>query len=605
MRSTKLRRLASVRYYASQVPSKGPLVYGFKPPAPPEPQPRPQPNNSSSLQKSKASSSKSASTSSSSSSAAPSIPVSSLPKPRLDYTALLSDPERTTLNAARRASPLIRDHLSHLTRLRETQLILLQKLSTIRGKQKEIGSLIKTGLGDPEENKRQAKKLKARVKEYEVNLNETEAELLDLALALPNFSHLSAPIGEEANAVTLETFGPEPGPGPGTGTEPQKFKVDTRRDHVDFANHYDLLDNDASATTTGGSWPFLKSTLALLEQALINYALSVAIKHGFTPVVPPDVVKSDIAWRCGFQPRDSHSNPSTQTYHLSPSGSGSGSASHGGSSSQQQAQQQQQQPHLCLAGTSEIPLAGLFANRLFHEEDLPKKVVGVGRAFRAEAGARGSDTRGLYRVHQFTKVELFAVTAQDASEGLMEEIRAVQKEIAKGLGLTVRVLDMPTEELGASAHRKYDMEAWMPGRGKWGEITSTSNCTDYQSRRLSITYRPSPSTSSFSDQPPPTPAELSQPPTRDSSIGNGNGPGTGPLPFAHTLNGTAAAIPRLLVALIENGIRFRDPDQAGAAAGAEAGAGYDGLDLPIALKRFWVGRDVVGDGKNRGTIRWV
>ncbi|OCF31500.1 serine-tRNA ligase [Kwoniella heveanensis BCC8398] len=576
MRSAKLklRRLASLRYYASQVPSKGPLIYGFKPPAAPEPA---QTGSSAAS----ASSSAKSTTGSSPNRPTPSMPVSSLPKPRLDYNALLSDPDHTTLNAIRRASPLTRDHLSHLTRLRETQLILLQKLSTIRGKQKEIGSLIKTGLGDPEENKRQAKKLKTRVKEYEANLNETEAELLDLALALPNFSHPSSPVGEEANAITLETFGPD-----------TKLKqVDNRRDHVDFASHYDLLDNDASATTTGGSWPFLKSTLALLEQALINYALSVAIRHGFTPVIPPDVVKSDIAWRCGFQPRDSHTNPSTQTYHLSPSGSGSGSSS-----------DPSVQSHLCLAGTSEIPLAGLFANRLFHEEDLPRKVVGVGRAFRAEAGARGSDTRGLYRVHQFTKVELFAVTAQNGSEGLMEEIRAVQKEIAQGLGLSVRVLDMPTEELGASAHRKYDMEAWMPGRGKWGEITSTSNCTDYQSRRLSITYRPSPSNTAFdpTQSPPPTPAELAQPPSNKDK--------TGPFPFAHTLNGTAAAIPRLLVALIENGIRFNDvnnKDGSKAGAGAGAGAGYDGLDLPVALQRFWVGRDVVGDGKNKGSIRWV
>ncbi|WVF72496.1 serine-tRNA ligase [Kwoniella sp. CBS 6097] len=594
MRSAKLRQLASVRYYASQVPSKGPLVYGFKPPAPPEPQA--QSNNSSSStsssnpkQSNKAGSSKSSSPSSS----PPSIPISSLPKPRLDYTALLSNPQRTTLNAIRRASPLSQDHLSHLTRLRETQLILLQKLSTIRGKQKEVGSLIKTGLGDPEENKRQARKLKTRVKEYEVNLNETEAELLDLALALPNFSHPSSPIGEEANAITLETFGPTP------------KEVDTRRDHVDFAKHYDLLDNDASATTTGGSWPFLKSTLALLEQALINYALSVAIKHGFTPVIPPDVVKSDLAWRCGFQPRDSHTNPSTQTYHLSPSDSGSSSSS--AESSSAAAQQQLQ---LCLAGTSEIPLAGLFANRLFHEEDLPKKVVGVGRAFRAEAGARGSDTRGLYRVHQFTKVELFSVTSQETSEGVMEEIREVQKEIAEGLGLSVRVLDMPTEELGASAHRKYDMEAWMPGRGKWGEITSTSNCTDYQSRRLSITYRPSPSSYSSKKQDgdgdqihdhdlPPTPAEMNQ-----ASTNANNRDSNGPLPFAHTLNGTAAAIPRLLVALIENGMRFAENGDTTTPGGGR-GAGYDGLDLPIALKRFWVGGDVVGDGRNRGTIRWV
>ncbi|WVR04946.1 serine-tRNA ligase [Kwoniella sp. DSM 27419] len=550
MRVARLSRTAASRGYASQVSTKGPLVYGFRPPqGPASASPASSPPSSPPA---------SSSTGGQSSSSKPAAPTSTLPKPRLDYNALLSNPEQTVLNALRRGMRIPTQHLAHLSRLRETQLLLLQKLSTIRGKQREIGSLIRMGLGDVDESKRQAKKLKTRVKEYESTLAETESELLDLALALPNSSHPSAPVGPEDQAVTLETFGPDP------ALKPE----DPRRDHVAFATHYDLIDTEASATTTGSSWPYLKGTLALLEQALIQYALSTAIRHGFTPVVPPDVIKSDMAWRCGFQPRDSASSPATQTYHLA--------------SAEASSQQ------LCLAGTSEIPLAGLFADRLFHEEDLPKKVVGVGRAFRAEAGARGADTRGLYRVHQFTKVELFAVSSENASEGVMEEIRAVQKEIAQGLGLSVRVLDMPTEELGASAHRKYDMEAWMPGRGKWGEITSTSNCTDYQSRRLSITYRPTPGQSpgpgSDSDAPPAAPADHH----------------TGPLPFAHTLNGTAAAIPRLIVALLENGIRFKDAE-----GGAEGQGSYDGLDLPKALERFWVGGDEVGDGRQRGSIRWV
>ncbi|WWD01738.1 serine-tRNA ligase [Kwoniella sp. B9012] len=537
MRSTRIRQIASVRqyrHYATQTSLKGPLI-GVKPKSPSSPSPSP----------------------SSSTSASAPLVSSSLPKPRLDYHDLLADPQRTTRNALLRKSPLQPDHLAHLGRLRSTQLLLLQKLSTIKSKQKEIGSLIKIGLGDTAELKEQAKKIKSKIKEYEINLGETENELLDLALLLPNFSHPNSPIGPEENAKTIETFGPAVIEG----------QIESRRDHVDFCNHFDLLDNQASSNTSGSSWPYLKSVLALLEQSLINYSLSIAIKNGFTPVIPPDVIKEDIAWRCGFQPRDSLSNPSTQTYHLAqPDNS--------------------PQQRLCLAGTSEIPLAGLFANRLFHEEDLPKKVVGVGRAFRAEAGARGSDTRGLYRVHQFTKVELFSVTAENGSERMMEEIREVQKEIAQGLGLSVRVLDMPTEELGASAHRKYDMEAWMPGRGKWGEITSTSNCTFYQSRRLSITYRPSPTSPSSSSSGPGGEGDLPIPPSEIQTQHNG------PLPFAHTLNGTAAAIPRLIVALIENGIRFKDEK-------------YDGVDLPKVLERFWVGGREFGEGKRKGSIRWV
>lgn len=319
--------------------------------------------------------------------------------------------------------------------------MLIRKLETIRAKQREIGQLIKNNLTDREETLRQAKKLKVRVGEYETNLNETEGELLDIALALPNFTSGFTPLGPEDNAVEIDRIGPEPVP------------ADLKRDHLDLAVHWDLIDVEASGTTTGGSWPFLRSTSALLEHALVSYALSIAVKHGYTPVCPPDVVKKDISWRCGFQPRDEGAAVS-QTYSIT---------TEPGS------------PELCLAGTSEIPLAGLFANKVLDGSTLPQRVVGVGKAFRAEAGARGSDTRGLYRVHQFTKVELFTVCsgADNGAEGWkeMDKIREVQEEIVRGLGLTVRVLEMPTEELGASAARKWDMEAWMPGRGKWGEVS--------------------------------------------------------------------------------------------------------------------------------------
>jgi seryl-tRNA synthetase len=259
------------------------------------------------------------------------------------------------------------------------------------------------------------------------------------------------PIGPEENAVEVERFGPVP------------LSADLARDHLRTTNWYELLDNEASTISTGSSWPYLRGTLALLEMALINYATSICLKHGYEPVIPPDIIRTDIASRCGFNPRDGADTDSapSQTYHIA-------------------------NTDLCLAGTAEIPLSALFANRILDHKSLPRKVVGVGHAFRAEAGARGADTRGLYRVHQFTKVEMFCVTAADGDSGqVMEDMRSVQRDIAEGLGLSVRrvsfvirlchvltyrVLDMPTEELGASAARKYDMEAWMPGRGKWGEV---------------------------------------------------------------------------------------------------------------------------------------
>ena len=336
----------------------------------------------------------------------PTSTPSTIPRPRLDYNCLLSSPELTTQNHLARKSPLPlrHNHVPHLKRLRDTQLVLLQKLDTIRARQKELSEIIKHNLSDRDEAVRQAKKLKTRVGEYEFNLVDTEAELLELGLLLPNFSHPSSPIGSEEHAVEIERSGPEP------------RETDPNRDHLRIANRLGWLDNEASTTATGSSWPYLKGASSLLEQALINHALSIAVQHGFTPVSPPDVIRTDLAWRCGFQPRDPTYGAS-QTYHL---------------------QTEDGSPELCLAGTAEIPLAGLFANRVFNHGDLPKKVVGVGRAFRAEAGARGADTRGLYRVHQFTKVELFAVTANGESEDMMEEIGRVQREIAKGLGLTVR-----------------------------------------------------------------------------------------------------------------------------------------------------------------------
>ncbi|RSH95651.1 Serine--tRNA ligase, mitochondrial [Saitozyma podzolica] len=407
---------SSLARHASHFPTRGPIIPIGRPPAPPRP-PNPDPTASSTASPGSSGGSSPPSTSSSTS-AAPSL----LPKPRLDYNRLLSDPTATTRNHLLRNSSLPSDHIAHVQRLRDTHKLLLTKIQAIKAKQRDVGQLIRNKIGDTEEALRQAKKLKARVIEYEATMSETETELLDMAIKLPNFSHPAVTPGPEENAVVLETFGLDPIP------------ADPNRDHLRTANHFELVDNEASTIASGSSWPYLKGALALLEMALINYALSIA---------------GDLAWRCGFSPRDEPNGPQ-QTYAIN---NNAGEPTH------------------VLAGTAEIPLAALFANRIFLQSALPQKVAGVGHAFRAEAGARGADTRGLYRVHQFTKVELFCVTPEGASEAMMEEMRQVQKEIVSGLGLSVRVLDMPSEELGASAARKYDMEAWMPGRGKWGEAS--------------------------------------------------------------------------------------------------------------------------------------
>ncbi|WOO78494.1 Serine--tRNA ligase, mitochondrial [Vanrija pseudolonga] len=452
-----------------------------------------------------------------------------LAKPRIDYARFLSDPEATSRNIVERALPLAADHVERLRAAREAQLGAEHSLNDARAAQGVASAVLKDKSKTGAEKQvaiAHAKLLKDEVQKLEAAHAEAERALLELALVLPNFSHPATPIGAEENATLLESFGPAPLP------------TSEARDHVRVTEAYRWLDPAASATTTGSSWPFLLGATAQLEHALSGYALSTAIKHGYTPVSPPEVISADVAWRCGFQPRDGDNGP-RQTYFLE--------SEHGDHAHKQ----------LCLAGTAEIPLAAMNAGRTLAHAQLPVRYVGVGRAFRAEAGARGADTRGLYRVHQFTKVELFAITASGGgkSDAVMEEIRGIQKEIAEGLGLSVRVLDMPTSELGASASRKYDMEAWMPGRGKWGEITSTSNCTDYQARRLGIRYK------------------------------DGDG-----LHFAHTLNGTGAAVPRLIVALLENGVRL----------GAEGQV--EGVDLPQVLRAFWLGPEKDGDGD---VIRWV
>ncbi|KAI0651985.1 hypothetical protein C8Q79DRAFT_997182 [Trametes meyenii] len=457
----------------------------------------------------------------------PASTSSSLPKPRLDYRDISENVVFKSHNAFNRKAALPVGAVQTVARLYDEQKELSSTLNAKRHARSTVGDRIKAHAEDPHKKQaalEEAKALKAEITELEERVALLEDELHALALAIPNDTHPEVPIGPESVAVTISTHGPSPLPASPT------------RDHVAICRALDLIDLEAGATVSGSSWYYLKNEGALLELALVNYALSAAMRHGYTPVTTPDVVRADIARRCGFQPRDPADGAASQMYHLLHDPAAAESHNHAG---------------FVLAGTAEIPLAGMFANRILAESELPLKVVGLGHAFRAEAGARGADTRGLYRVHQFTKLELFVVSGEEASETMMEDMRKLQAEIFEGLGLTFRVLEMPTEELGASAYRKYDAEAWMPGRGSWGEISSTSNCTDYQARRLHIRYRRS------------TPA--------NSSTGSAE-QGQTALPFVHTLNGTAAAVPRLIVALVENGAVF---DDTGAVVG---------LRLPKALQ---------------------
>lgn len=278
---------------------------------------------------------------------------------------------------------------------------LSRTVDDLRAQRASFGSAVRQAKSNEDRNSAIAHATEAKEKLHalEKDLKTKQDNLYLLASSLPNDTHPLTPHGPESSARVVSHHGPPPIP------------VDPLRDHLNVAKVLDMIDMEAAAAVTGTSWYFLRNEGAMLELALINYAMSLAIKAGFTPVTVPDIVKADIAHRCGFQPRD---EASSQNYYLHAKGDGE---------------------RYVLAGTAEIPLAGMFAQRIIPEKDLPVQVAGLGRAFRAEAGASGADTRGLYRVHQFSKVELFAVTRVDDSEAMIQNLLELQKRIFDGLNL--------------------------------------------------------------------------------------------------------------------------------------------------------------------------
>ncbi|KZZ94945.1 Seryl-tRNA synthetase, class IIa [Moelleriella libera RCEF 2490] len=394
----------------------------------------------------------------------------------------------------------------------------------------------------------EARQLKQQLSTIEKGEAAAVAEMQALALALPNLTSAETPVGDEPTVLSYIN----------TAEDGGRHVSSSRRSHVDIGAELGVLDFAAAATSSGWGWYYLVGDAARLELALVSYALDVATRHGWTQVSPPSMVYSHIGSACGFQPRDAHPPP--------PSSSSAAEAQQQPGSqiytiAQSPTDAARGVPQLCLAGTSEISLAAMYANTTLPHSppsspsssssssssasasasaQLPLKRVAVSRCYRAEAGARGSETRGLYRVHEFTKVELFAWTRPDpsATNDTFDEMLDMQTEILQSLDLPCRVLEMPSGDLGASAVRKVDMEAWFPGRGaegSWGELTSASICTDYQTRRLNTRVR-----------------------LHEASLAAGGGGGAGggsggKLGFPWTVNATALAVPRVIAALMENG----------------------------------------------------
>jgi seryl-tRNA synthetase len=383
-----------------------------------------------------------------------------------------------------------------------------------KAKQNQISEQFKQATPEQRaELKLESAKLKEQGAALDVELAEIQAKLKAVLVTIPNITHPKAPVGQDAVANRIVAV---------FGTKPTfDFKP---KDHVELCESLDLADFSAGTKVAGQKFYFLKNEAVLLELALVQYAMSKLVQKGFTPVITPDLAKTEILEGIGFMPRD---NAETrQVYTIADT-------------------------DLCLIATAEITLGGMLAGETIPEADLPKRFVGLSHCFRTEAGAAGRDTRGIYRVHQFTKVEMFVFCTPEQSDQIHEEIRAIEEEIFNGLGLPFHVIDTCTGDLGGPAYRKYDLEAWMPGRGNggdYGEITSTSNCTDYQARRLGIRYRPKEKKS-------------------------------GGLPFVHTLNGTAVACTRALIAILENN---QEADGS--------------VRIPEAL-RPWVGKDRISAKK--------
>jgi seryl-tRNA synthetase len=328
----------------------------------------------------------------------------------------------------------------------------------------------------------EGRKLREQVAGLETQLKQAESELLAVMRTIPNLTHPDAPVGKLAtDNKVIKTFG-----------TPRKFDFKPK-DHIALAEALELVDFEAGSSVAGQKFYFLKNEGALLELALVQYAISQLVKEGFTPVITPDLARQEVLEGIGFIPR----GPETQIYAIENS-------------------------DLCLIATAEITLGGMHRDQILDEKNLPLKYVGLSHCFRTEAGAPGRDTRGLYRVHQFTKVEMFAYCVPEQSDALHLDLLRLEEAVFQGLNLPYHVIDTCTGDLGGPAYRKFDLEAWMPGRGdqgEYGEVTSTSNCTDYQSRRLNVRSK------------------------------GGQQKGTR---FVHTLNGTAVACTRAILAILEN-----------------------------------------------------
>ena len=373
--------------------------------------------------------------------------------------------------------------LDKIVKDQEERAALLLEVENLRSKRNETAQKMKQKLDNETRQLyiQEGKEIKEALAEKEARLTVLDEQFKKEVMTIPNYASPEAPIGkEDKDSLAIKFYG-----------EPTRFSFKAK-DHVQLGEELDILDFDKGAKVSGQKFYYIKNKAVILQIALERYAMDIVVKHGFTPFITPDVAKEEILNGIGFNPRGAESNIYTI-----------------------------EGTDTCLVGTAEITLGGYYKDTILNKEDLPIKMTGLSHCFRREAGGAGQYSKGLYRVHQFSKLEMFIYCLPEESESFHKEILSIEEEIFQGLGLPYRIVDTATGDLGAPAYRKFDIEAWMPGRGdegEYGEVTSTSNCTDYQARSLNIRYRDD----------------------------------DGKIKFVHMLNGTAVALSRAMVAVIEN-----------------------------------------------------
>ena len=397
----------------------------------------------------------------------------------LDYKFIKDNLEAVKKNIENRNMTADADKVVELY---DKRTALVTKQQELQQKRNENAKAMKQKLDDAKRQELIAagKEIKDQIAVIDKEVAETEEALEEAARQIPNMVHPDAPVGKlDTENLEVKKVG-----------TPRKFDFEPK-DHVQIAEELDLLDFDRGTKVSGPKFYYLKNDAVFLEQALIQYALNTLRKHGFELFITPDVAREEVLKGIGFNPRGNESN----VYAIEEEGT-------------------------CLVATAEITLGGYHSGEILDKTKLPLLYGGLSHCFRREAGAAGQFSKGLYRVHQFDKVEMFVYSTPEQSDELHAKLREIEEEIFTGLGIPFHVVDTCTGDLGAPAYRKWDLEAWMPGRngGEYGEVTSTSNCTDYQARRLNIKYKDD----------------------------------DGKNKYVHTLNGTAIAVGRAMLAILEN-----------------------------------------------------